>query len=105
MRLLTTKEISDILKIEPQCIRQKIRKHRIPHFRIGNRIRVELDEVLKKLKNGQKQEIPNLSGQGSLGSTTNLPDGPTTGHEHHGSDWKWKTVLLGRLELGSLTIE
>ena len=54
MKLLTTKEISDILKIEPQCIRQQIRKLRIPHFRVGNRIRVDLNEVLKKLKNGQK---------------------------------------------------
>jgi excisionase family DNA binding protein len=54
MTLLTTKEISSILKIEPQCIRHHIRKHRIPHFRIGNRIRVELKEVLKKLENGQK---------------------------------------------------
>ena len=51
MTLLTTKEISDILRIEPQCLRFHIRKHRIPHFRVGNRIRVELSEVLKTLKN------------------------------------------------------
>lgn len=54
MTLLTTKEVSDILKIEPQCLRIQIRKHKIPHIRIGNRIRVELSEVLEKLKNGQK---------------------------------------------------
>jgi len=54
MTLLTTREISNILRIEPQCVRLKIRKHNIPHFRVGNRIRVELSEVLNRLKSEKR---------------------------------------------------
>jgi excisionase family DNA binding protein len=45
--LHTVTEVATILKVHPVTIRRLLRKGRVPHFRSGRVIRVNVDEVIK----------------------------------------------------------
>ena len=48
--LLTTEQIGKELQINPQVVRRKIREENIDHYRIGNRIRVDIEDFLRMMK-------------------------------------------------------
>jgi len=48
--LLTTEQIGEKLQINPQVVRRKIREEKIEHYRVGNRIRVDIEDFLRMMK-------------------------------------------------------
>lgn len=54
------KELSNYLKVSVSEIRKLVRSKRIPHFRIGNRIKFDLNKINKWLENLEEQEGKNL---------------------------------------------
>lgn len=54
------KELSNYLKVSVSEIRKLVRSKRIPHFRIGNRIKFDLNKINKWLENLEEQEGKNV---------------------------------------------
>lgn len=57
--ILNLKEILDYLSISESMLRKLIREKRIPHFRIGNRIKFNLNEINKWIEKNQEKESQN----------------------------------------------
>ena len=53
--LLTIDEVCALLKIKPQAIYQLTYRGKIPHFKIANRLRFRLSEIVEWI-DGQKVE-------------------------------------------------
>ena len=54
------KELSSYLKVSVSEIRKLVRSKRIPHFRIGNRIKFDLNKINKWLENLEELEGKNI---------------------------------------------
>jgi len=52
MRLLTVKEVSEILRVPESRTYDLIRQHIIPHVHLGRQIRVDEGELQEFIKNG-----------------------------------------------------
>jgi excisionase family DNA binding protein len=60
--LLTIDEVCTLLKVEPQTIYQLTYRGRIPHFKIANRLRFRLSEIIEwidghKVEKGPQEDL------------------------------------------------
>ena len=53
------KELSLYIKTSIPEIRKLVREKKIPYFRVGNRIKFDINEINKWLENLQEKEIKN----------------------------------------------
>ena len=53
------KELSSYLKISPSEIRKLVRQHKIPYFRVGNRIKFEKQSINEWIENLEKDNSRN----------------------------------------------
>lgn len=53
------RELSNYLQISTSQIRKLVREKKIPHFRVGNRIKFDLNEIDKWIENLQENEVKN----------------------------------------------
>lgn len=51
------RELSNYLQISTSQIRKLVREKKIPHFRVGNRIKFDLNEIDKWIENLQENEV------------------------------------------------
>ena len=49
MKVLTVKETADVLKVQPQWVYKMIRNDGLPCIRLGRRLRIDEDSLLKWL--------------------------------------------------------
>ena len=49
MKVLTVKETADVLKVKPQWVYRMIRNDGLPCIRLGRRLRIDEDSLLKWL--------------------------------------------------------
>ena len=56
-KICNLKELSDYLQISISQIRKLVREKKIPYFRIGNRIKFDINEINKWIDNLQENEI------------------------------------------------
>lgn len=57
--ILDLKEISNYLNISESKIRKLVKERKIPFFRIGNRLRFNLQEINKWVEKNQEKESLN----------------------------------------------
>lgn len=57
--ILDLKEISNYLNISDSMIRKLVREKRIPFFRIGNRLKFDINEINKWIEKLGKEESKN----------------------------------------------
>lgn len=57
--ILDLKGISNYLNISESMIRKLVRERKIPYFRIGNRLKFDINEVNKWIKESQEKETLN----------------------------------------------
>ncbi len=57
--ILDLKGISKYLNISESMIRKLVRERKIPYFRIGNRLKFDINEVNKWIKESQEKETLN----------------------------------------------
>jgi len=50
MKILTAKEVAELLKITKATVYNLAAKGKLPAFRIGNSWRFEMEEIMKQLK-------------------------------------------------------
>jgi len=56
--LLTIDEVCALLKLEPQTIYQLTSRGRIPHFKIANRLRFKLSEIVEWIEKHKVAKSP-----------------------------------------------
>jgi excisionase family DNA binding protein len=56
--LLTIDEVCALLKLEPQTIYQLTYRGRIPHFKIANRLRFKLSEIVEWIEKHKIAKSP-----------------------------------------------
>jgi excisionase family DNA binding protein len=56
--LLTIDEVCALLKLEPQTIYQLTYRGRIPHFKIANRLRFRLSEIVEWIEKHKVAKSP-----------------------------------------------
>jgi excisionase family DNA binding protein len=56
--LLTIDEVCALLKLEPQAIYQLTYRGRIPHFKIANRLRFKLSEIVEWIEKHKVAKSP-----------------------------------------------
>ena len=56
--LLTIDEVCTLLKVEPQTIYQLTYRGKIPHFKIANRLRFRLSEIVEWIEKHKVEKGP-----------------------------------------------
>jgi Helix-turn-helix domain len=67
MPLISAHKLADHLTVAPATIYDKVRKRQIPHFKIGDRLLFDLDDVLAAIRQPvetDKIEIPKFATSG-----------------------------------------
>jgi excisionase family DNA binding protein len=50
MRYLTVQEAADLLRVSPKTIYEQVAQKKIPHIKIGTRIRIDLQRLEAKTR-------------------------------------------------------